>query len=203
MKKLFKKFDANWLFLIIACLLSAMFLISIYGCMTQKKIDRVLAKHCKGSTETNKDSTSTSNTELIPQDSTYYLTLESIVNAYMECVNGKPVIGRVDTVYQDNNISTSLSMNGNTITVKAKVDSASVVARWNEKHTTNTTVVNKKEKEKVIIEVNKLTPTQEKWIRLGKWSIAIYVISGLLILVFIYLKFKSRILRIFKPKIVG
>jgi hypothetical protein len=171
--------------------------------MTQKKIDRVLAKHCKGSTETNKDSTSTSNTELIPQDSTYYLTLESIVNAYMECVNGKPVIGRVDTVYQDNNISTSLSMNGNTITVKAKVDSASVVARWNEKHTTNTTIVNKKEKEKVIIEVNKLTPAQEKWIRLGKWSIAIYVISGLLILVFIYLKFKSRILRIFKPKIVG
>ena len=171
------------------------------GCTTQREIDRVLLKYCKGNTESNKDSTNTSNTELIPQDSTFYLSMESILNAYIECVNGKPVIGRIDTVYQDRNISTSLNMTGNTLLIKAKVDSAAVVARWNEKHTTNTTIVNKDKKEKVIIEVNKLTPAQEKWIRLGKWSIAIYVIVGLLLLLFIYLKFKSKILGIFKPKI--
>jgi hypothetical protein len=187
--------------ILIIAILAVICIYLLPGCTTQREIDRVLLKYCKGSTETSKDSTNTSNTELIPQDSTYYLTLESIVNAYMECVNGKPIIGRIDTIYQDNNISTSLSMNGNNLIIKAKVDSAAVVARWNEKHTTNTTVVNNSQKEKIPIYTNILTPAQEKWIRLGKWSIAIYSILGLLFLLFIYLKFKSKIIGIFKQKI--
>lgn len=198
MKKL--KQPETWI-LIICIIAIAAFFWSLTGCTTEKEISKILQQYCKGSTETNKDSTNTSVTTLTPQDSTFYLSMESIMNAYIECLNGKPVITSVDTIYQDNHIITSLNMNGNSLLIKTKVDSAEVVARWNEKHTTNTTTVNTDQKEKVIIEVNKLTTSQEKWIRLGKWSIAIYSILGLLLLLFIYLKFKSKIIGIFKPKI--
>lgn len=198
MKKL--KQPETWI-LIICIIAIAAFFWSLTGCTTEKEISKILQQYCKGSTETNKDSTNTSVTTLTPQDSTFYLSMESIMNAYIECLNGKPVITSVDTIYQDNHIITSLNMNGNSLLINTKVDSAEVVARWNEKHTTNTTTVNTDQKEKVIIEVNKLTTSQEKWIRLGKWSIAIYSILGLLLLLFIYLKFKSKIIGIFKPKI--
>lgn len=171
-------------------------LICIYllpGCTTQREIDRVLLKYCKGSTETSKDSTNTSVTTLTPHDSTFYLSMESIMNAYIECLNGKPVIVSVDTIYQDNHISTSLNMNGNSLLINTKVDSAEVVARWNEKHTTNTTTVNTDQKEKVIITTNVLTKAQTKWISMGKWSIAVYIIIFLLLIIYLYFRYRNKL----------
>jgi len=171
-------------------------LICIYllpGCTTQREIDRVLLKYCKGGTETNKDSTNTSVTTLTPQDSTFYLSMESIMNAYIECLNGKPVNTSVDTIYQDNHISTSLNMNGNSLLINTKVDSAEVVARWNEKHTTNTTTVNTDQKEKVIITTNVLNKEQTKWISMGKWSIAVYIILFLLLIIYLILRYRNKL----------
>lgn len=190
MKKL--KQPETWI-LIICIIAIAAFFWSLTGCTTEKEISKILQQYCKGSTETNKDSTNTSVTTLTPQDSTFYLSMESIMNAYIECLNGNPVITSVDTIYQDNHISTSLNMNGNSLLINTKVDSAEVVARWNEKHTTNTTTVNTDQKEKVIITTNVLTKEQTKWISMGKWSIAVYIILFLLLIIYLIQRYRNKL----------
>jgi hypothetical protein len=190
MKKL--KQPETWILIIFIIAIAAFFW-SLTGCTTEKEISKILQQYCKGSTETNKDSTNTSVTTLTPQDSTFYLSMESIMNAYIECLNGRPVIVSVDTIYQDNHIITSLNMNGNSLLINTKVDSAEVVARWNEKHTTNTTTVNTDQKEKVIITTNVLTKAQTKWISMGKWSIAVYIILFLLLIIYLILRYRNKL----------
>jgi hypothetical protein len=190
MKKL--KQPETWILIIFIIAIAAFFW-SLTGCTTEKEISKILQQYCKGSTETNKDSTNTSVTTLTPQDSTFYLSMESIMNAYIECLNGRPVIVSVDTIYQDNHIITSLNMNGNSLLINTKVDSAEVVARWNEKHTTNTTTVNTDQKEKVIITTNVLTKEQTKWISMGKWSIAVYIILFLLLIIYLILRYRNKL----------
>ncbi len=197
MKKFFKEVDKINLAIVIAMIL-AIIIISLSGCVTQKKIDKILLQYCKGETTTTKDSTSTSVTTVTPMDSTYYISLENIMNAYLECLNGNPVITKVDTVYKDKFITTYLNLNGNNLQIKTKVDSAEVVARWNEKHTTNTTVVNTDQKEKVVITTNILTDTQKKWISMGKWSIVVYCLLILLVIAYFVFRYKSKILSLLK-----
>ena len=197
MKNFFKEIDKVNLAVVIAMIL-AIIIISLSGCVTQKKIDKILLQYCKGETTTTKDSASTSVTTVTPMDSTYYISLENIMNAYLECLNGNPVITKVDTVYKDKFITTYLNLNGTNLQIKTKVDSAEVVARWNEKHTTNTTIVNTDQKEKVVITTNILTDTQKKWISIGKWSIVVYCLLILLVIAYFVFRYKSKILSLLK-----
>lgn len=198
-----KKYDidgnsvATWLIVVI-CAITLFIVFALSGCVTPKKIDKILLQYCKGENTTVRDSTSTIVTTVTTMDSTYYISLENIMNAYIECLNGKPVITKVDTIYKDKYINTNLNLNGNNLQIKTKVDSAEVVARWNEKHTTNTTVVNTDQKEKVVVTTNILTDTQKKWISMGKWSIVVYCFLILLVIVYFVFRYKSKILSLLK-----
>lgn len=168
-------------------LISALMMLLITSCVTRKRCNELYP--CQGSVVSTKDSTTSTETNIIPHDSIIYLTDSASFKLYLKCDSlGNVRLCEIETLKASQNIKPSFTLSNNNLYAACIVDSAAVAISWNEKHVSKTTTVNANSRETIPVIINDPTAWQWFWIRTGQ--IVTCLILGTLI-IFIIVKFKK------------
>lgn len=168
-------------------LISALMMLLITSCVTRKRCNELYP--CQGSVVSTKDSTTSTETTIIPHDSIIYLTDSASFKLYLKCDSlGNVQLCEIETLKASQNIKPSFILNDNNLYAACIIDSAAVVISWNEKHVSKTTTVNASSKETIPVVTNEPTPWQWFWIRAGQILSALFFI----VLIIFIVKLKNR-----------
>lgn len=180
-----KKLDIKngWLVnlgIIAVVILLAFLLSSLSGCMTPSKINKFKQQYCK-------DSVSIQIKERVVKVPIYYSD-SSMLEIWLQCdslgniyyTNWKQIEGK----YSD----LQAALKDNVLTVK------NYVTIYDTAHISVTDTV---KFQQANVTTNVLTKTQSFWVRTGKWSFSIVIILLVIAVVYMFFKFKNKLLAFF------